>query len=145
MILKKNTCQARKAPRNVFLAQHSPTCRARRRPYGFLFFFKSTPKAYHNFIEGRGLSTRTPPLVASNKRSNNSTPASLKTATPTKQQHNMKELVLSYTTKPHLDRRRTPPKNSNSKRTLLADAPSKEEKWWNSLSPEKASSWTRQQ
>jgi hypothetical protein len=108
-------------------------------------FFQEYAKGVHNFIERRGLSTRTPPLVASNKRSNNSTPASPKIATPTKQQHNMKELVQSYTTKPHLDRRRTPPKNSNSKRTLLADAPSKEEIWWNSVGPEKASSWTRQQ
>jgi hypothetical protein len=77
----------------------------------FFFSYKSTLKVCHNFIKGRGLSTRTSPLAASSKRSNNFTSASPKTATPTKQQHNMKELVLSYTTKRHLDRRRTPPKN----------------------------------
>jgi hypothetical protein len=65
-------------------------------------FFESTPKVYYIFIEYKGLNTRTLPLAASNE-CNDSTPASPKAATPTKQTHNMKEPVLSYTTKPRLD------------------------------------------
>jgi hypothetical protein len=66
------------------------------------------------------LSTRTLPLAASNECSNDSTPASPKVATPTKQTHNMKEPFLSYTTKPRLDWRRTTPKNNNSKELSLS-------------------------
>lgn len=53
-----------------------------------LFFFESTPKSYHIFIEGRSLSTRTAPLATSNER--NLTQRRLQTKQP---QH--KEPVLS--------------------------------------------------
>jgi hypothetical protein len=76
-----------------------------------LFFFESTPKAYHIFIEGRGLSTRTAPLATSNER--NPTQHRLQTKQP---QH--EEPVLSKkpshvsTDAKHL-RRGTAPKGSS--------------------------------
>jgi hypothetical protein len=76
--------------------------------------------SYHIFIEDIGLNITTLPLAESNKYSNNSTPASPKIATSTKQTYNMKEPILSYTTKPRLDRPRTSPKNNNSKELSLS-------------------------
>jgi hypothetical protein len=67
-------------------------------------FFESTPKAYHNIIEGRGLSTRTLPLAASNERS--TTPHRLVQRQPlqTKQHTTRKRLSKTKETKPRLDR-----------------------------------------